>query len=276
MPVASAQVKSAVLLAGLYATGRTSVSEPAVTRDHTERMLRSLGVTVECSAATITLVGGQELRGTSIDVPGDLSSATFPILGALLSANADILVKNVGVNPTRRGVIDILRAMGADIRLENTRNYGDEPVADIRARASRLRGGEVDPGLVSLAIDEFPALFVAAAAADGKTTFAGLAELRVKESDRIGAMADGLRRLGITVEETADGAVVYGGRVTGGQVESYHDHRVAMALAMAGTVADNEVIVRGVDNVATSFPEFRNCVAGIGADVRLVEKEEVR
>jgi 3-phosphoshikimate 1-carboxyvinyltransferase len=275
MPVASAQVKSAVLLAGLYATGETSVSEPAVTRDHTERMFRSLGVTVASRASTVTLAGGQEPRGTVIDVPGDLSSATFPILGTLLSQNADVLVKNVGVNPTRSGVIDILRGMGADIQLENTRRYGDEPVADIRVRASRLRGGAVEPGLVSLAIDEFPALFVAAAAAEGKTTFSGLAELRVKESDRIAAMADGLRRLGITVEETADGATVHGGRFTGGEVDSYHDHRVAMSLAMAGTIADDEVLIRGVDNVATSFPGFHDCVAGIGANVRLAQ-EEVR
>ncbi|MBT8081190.1 MAG: 3-phosphoshikimate 1-carboxyvinyltransferase [Gammaproteobacteria bacterium] len=269
MPVASAQVKSAVLLAGLYATGDTSVSEPAVTRDHTERMLRSLGVSVASSASAVTLVGGQEPRGTVIEVPGDLSSATFPMLATLLSQDADTLVKDVGVNPTRCGVIDIFRGMGADISLENTRRYGDEPVADIRVRASRLRGGVVDPGLVSLAIDEFPALFVAAAAAEGTTHFSGLAELRVKESDRLAAMADGLRRLGIAVEETADGATVEGGRFTGGEVNSYHDHRVAMALAMAGTIADDEVLIRGVDNVATSFPGFRECVAGLGADVRL-------
>lgn len=269
MPVASAQVKSAVLLAGLYATGRTSVRETAVTRDHTERMLRSLGVEVDSSASTVAVVGGQQPRGTALDIPGDLSSATFPILGTLLSQNADILVKNVGVNPTRSGVIDILTAMGADIRLENARRYGDEPVADVRVRASRLRGGAVDPGLVSLAIDEFPALFVAAAAAEGTTTFSGLAELRVKESDRIAAMAAGLRCLGIAVEETADGAIVHGGRFTGGEVDSYHDHRVAMSLAMAGTIADAEVWIRDVDNVATSFPGFCECVAGIGADVRL-------
>ena len=274
MPVASAQVKSAVLLAGLYASGETSVREPAVTRDHTERMLRSLDVVVASDASRVTLAGGQEPRGTVIDVPGDLSSATFLILGTVLSEDADILVKGVGVNPTRSGVIDILKGMGADIRLENTRRYGDEPVADVRVRASRLRGGAVDPGLVSLAIDEFPALFVAAAAAEGRTTFSGLAELRVKESDRIAAMADGRRRLGITVEESADGAVVHGGRFTGGEVDSYHDHRVAMSLAMAGTIADGEVLIRGVDNVATSFPGFRECVAGIGADVRLAQEEE--
>ncbi|MCG8369430.1 MAG: 3-phosphoshikimate 1-carboxyvinyltransferase [Proteobacteria bacterium] len=269
MPVASAQVKSAVLLAGLYADGVTSVTEPAPSRDHTERMLRAMGGTVTLKEGTVTLIGGQSLAGCPIEVPGDLSSATFLILGTLLSQDADILIKNVGVNPTRTGAIGILQGMGADIRLENPRLYGDEPVADLRVRASSLIGGPVDPKLVSLAIDEFPALFVAAAAASGKTTFSGLEELRVKESDRIAAMADGLRRLGIRVEESAGGAIVHGGRFGGGEVESRHDHRVAMSLAMAATVAEDEVTVRDVDNVATSFPGFRECVSGLGADVRV-------
>ena len=273
MPVASAQVKSAVLLAGLYAIGQTTVTEPAVTRDHTERMLRAMGASVRSQAlrqgTKVALAGGQALRGSAIDVPADLSSATFIILGTLLSQDADILIENVGVNPTRTGVIDILLAMGADIRLENPRRHGEEPVADIRVRASRLVGGSVDPALVSLAIDEFPALFVAAAAATGATTFSGLEELRVKESDRIAAMADGLRRLGIRVDETPDGAVVHGGRFGGGEVQSFHDHRVAMALAMAATIAEDIVVIRGVDNVNTSFPDFETCVAGLGADVQV-------
>jgi 3-phosphoshikimate 1-carboxyvinyltransferase len=269
MPVASAQVKSAVLLAGLYAEGTTEVVEPAVTRDHTERMLRAMGVTVVSSGATVSLAGGQQPVGATIDVPADLSSATFIILGTILSQNTEILIENVGVNPTRTGVIDILTGMAADIRLENRRQFGDEPVADIRVRSSRLRGGPVDPSLVSLAIDEFPALFVAAAAADGTTTFSGLEELRVKESDRIAAMADGLRRLGIEVEETPDGATVHGGRFRGGEVQSYHDHRVAMSLAMAATIADDRVTIRDVDNVNTSFPGFCECVNTLGADVQV-------
>ena len=273
MPVASAQVKSAVLLAGLYAAGATTVTEPAVTRDHTERMLRAMGATVRSEAlgrgTRIALEGGQALRACAIDVPADLSSATFIILGTLLSQDADILIENVGVNPTRTGVLDILLGMGADIRLENPRTHGDEPVADIRVRASRLSGGPVDPALVSLAIDEFPALFVAAAAASGTTTFSGLEELRVKESDRIAAMADGLRRLGIRVDETPDGAVVHGGRFGGGEVQSFHDHRVAMSLAMAATIAEDVVVIRDVDNVNTSFPGFDACVAGLGADVQV-------
>ncbi len=271
LPVASAQVKSAILLAGLYASGTTSVTEPAVTRDHTERMLGSMGVTVATSGPRISLEGGQVLRATQVNVPADLSSATFIILGSLLSQDADILIENVGVNPTRTGVIAILQAMAADITLENPRLLGKEPVADIRVRSSRLRGGAVDPALVSLAIDEFPALFVAAAAAKGKTTFSGIGELRVKESDRISAMADGMRRLGIQVDETEDGAVVHGGRFRGGEVESFHDHRVAMSLAMAGTIADGEVIVRDVDNVDTSFPGFEDCMAGLGGEIEVLD-----
>jgi len=274
LPVASAQAKSAILLAGLYADGTTSVTEPAITRDHTERMLRSMGASVASSGATISMAGGQPLRGCQVQVPADLSSATFIILGTLLSQDADILIENVGVNPTRTGVLDILQGMGGDIRLENPRLFGDEPVADIRVRASRLQGGPVDPSLVSLAIDEFPALFVAAAAASGRSTFTGLEELRVKESDRIAAMADGLRRLGIKVDETPDGAVVHGGRFAGGEVASYDDHRVAMALAVAGTIADDAVVVNDVDNVDTSFPGFRDLLVRIGANVELVQEKE--
>ena len=269
MPVASAQVKSAVLLAGLFADGETSVFEPAVTRDHTERMLRSMGAAVSSSSGTVSLVGGQALTGCAIQVPGDLSSATFIILGTLLSQDAEMLIENVGVNPTRTGVLQVLQNMGADIHLENPREFGDEPVADIRVRASALRGIDVDPGVVSLAIDEFPALFVAAAAASGETRFSGLEELRVKESDRIAAMADGLRRLGIEIEETPDGALIQGGRFSGGEVKSFHDHRVAMSLTMAATIADGEVLIRGVDNVNTSFPGFEDCMARLGADVQV-------
>jgi len=267
LPIASAQVKSALLLAGLYAEGRTSVTEPAVTRDHTERMLASMGADLSVENGTVSIVGGQDLRGCTVEVPGDLSSATFIILATLLSQDADILIENVGINPTRTGVIDILKGMGANLALENRRSLGQEPVADLRVRASRLQGGPVDPALVPLAIDEFPALFVAAAAAKGKTSFSGLEELRVKESDRISAMADGLRRLGIQVEETPDGAAVHGGRFTGGEVESYHDHRVAMSLAIAGTIADGEVLVRGVDNVDTSVPGFMDLMNSLGAHI---------
>lgn len=269
LPMASAQVKSAVLLAGIYAEGETSVTEPAVTRDHTERMLRAMGGSVSTQAGRITVSGGQQLRGSQIDVPADLSSAAFIMLAALLAENADILIRNVGINPTRTGVIDILLAMGADIGLENKRSLAEEPVADIRVRSSQLHGGNVDPALVSLAIDEFPVLFVAAAAAKGTTTFSGLEELRVKESDRIAAMASGMRILGIQVDETPDGARIHGGTFEGGEVESFSDHRVAMSLCVAGTVAKSEVVVRDVASVDTSFPGFLESMAEIGANIAL-------
>jgi 3-phosphoshikimate 1-carboxyvinyltransferase len=269
MPVASAQVKSAVLLAGLYAKGTTSVTEPAVTRDHTERMLGSMGVTVISDGGHISLQGGQALRGCDVMVPADLSSAAFVMLAAVLADDADIDIKNVGVNPTRTGVIDILQGMGADISLQNPQLLGQEPVADIRVRSSELRGGVVDPALVSLAIDEFPVLFVAAAAASGTTEFSGIGELRVKESDRIAAMSEGLRVLGIQVDESADGAVVHGGRFGGGTVQSHGDHRIAMSLAIAGSVASAPVVVEDVAAVDTSFPGFCECMAAIGVEIAL-------
>ncbi len=272
LPMASAQVKSAVLLAGLYADGTTRVTEPAVTRDHTERMLGSMGVSVVTNSGTIAITGGQQLRGCVVSVPADLSSAAFVMLAALLAENADIQIKNVGVNPTRTGVINILQSMGADITLENPQLLGEEPVADIRVRSSKLRGGIVDPALVSLAIDEFPILFVAAAAALGKTVFSGIGELRVKESDRISAMADGMRILGISVDETPDGATVHGGRFSGGIVQSCGDHRVAMSLALAGTIASDEVIVDDVAAVDTSFPGFRDVMAAFGAEISVSDE----
>jgi 3-phosphoshikimate 1-carboxyvinyltransferase len=267
MPMASAQVKSAVLLAGLYADGVTSVTEPDVTRDHTERMLGSMGVKVSTENGRISLEGRQTLRGCSVQVPADLSSAAFVMLAAVLAKDADVQILNVGVNPTRTGVIDILQAMGADISLENPKLLGQEPVADIRVRSSELRGGTVDPSLVSLAIDEFPVLFVAAAAATGKTEFSGIGELRVKESDRIAAMSEGLRALGIQIDESADGAVVHGGRFTGGTVQSHGDHRIAMSLAIAGSVAASAVVVEDVAAVDTSFPGFCDCMTSIGLQI---------
>jgi len=267
MPVASAQVKSAVLLAGLYADGVTSVVEPAVTRDHTERMLGAMGVEVQTSGHRISIQGGQELKSRPIRVPGDLSSATFVILAAILSDNAEIVIESVGVNPTRTGVIDILQAMGADISLENPRLLSQEPVADLRVRSSAMQGGVVDPGLVSLAIDEFPALFVAAAAAQGTTRFSGIGELRVKESDRIAAMSAGLRSLGIEVDESDDGAVVHGGQFSGGEVESFGDHRIAMSLAVAASSASKPVVVRDTAAVETSFPGFAALMASLGLDI---------
>jgi 3-phosphoshikimate 1-carboxyvinyltransferase len=273
LPVASAQVKSAVLLAGLYASGTTSVREPATTRDHTERMLRAMGVPVTVAGGAISVAGGRELHGIEIAVPADLSSAAFIILAVALSPGAEVRLEKIGVNPTRTGVIDILRRMGANIELENESVAGEEPVADLVVRASKLHGIDVDPGLVSLAIDEFPVLFVAAAAARGTTRFSGIGELRVKESDRIAAMAEGLKALGIRVDESDDGAVVHGGQLRAGTVQSFGDHRIAMAFAAATGTAEGPVSVQNVKNVATSFPGFDACMRQLGADISIETDE---
>jgi 3-phosphoshikimate 1-carboxyvinyltransferase len=228
-----------------------------------------MGADIAVDGRRVTLQGRKPLQGCPVDIPGDLSSAAFVILAVLLAKDASVLIRNVGVNPTRSGVIDILQAMGGDIELKNARELGNEPVADIRVRSSALRGGSVDPGLVSLAIDEFPLIFVAAAAAGGATRFAGIGELRVKESDRIAAMATGLRALGITVEESDDGAVVHGGQFAGGRVESFGDHRIAMSLAIAGTVAASPVTVCDVATVTTSFPGFADLMTDLGIKIRV-------
>lgn len=271
LPVASAQVKSSILLASLYATGECRITEPETTRDHTERMLAGMGIDIEFGDGDVRLRGSTRLRATDIIVPGDLSSAAFVILATLVARRGETLVRNVGINPTRAGILDILLQMGADIRLENHRMAGHEPVADIRVAASELRGIEVDPGLVSLAIDEFPALFVAAAVASGRTRFSGIGELRVKESDRIGAMVAGLHSLGVRVEESPDGAVVHGGSLQGGTVQSFGDHRVAMSFAVAATVAQGAITVRDVDAVNTSFPGFDDCLRALGIEISITE-----
>lgn len=268
MPVASAQVKSAILLAGLYSSGEVVIHEPVITRDHTERMLGFMGVKVNRGETRIIMRGGQRPMGARIQVPADLSSASFVVLAAIISSDAEVTISDVGVNSTRTGVIQILKAMGADIKLQNVRLFGDEPVADLTARSSSLQGIDVDPALVSLAIDEFPALFIAAACAKGKTRFSGLGELRVKESDRISTMAEGLRALSVAVDETEDGAVVHGGTIYGGKVKSHGDHRVAMSFAVAATVAKWGVLVEDTDAVSTSFPGFVACMQSLGANIQ--------
>ncbi len=266
-PMASAQVKSCVLLAGLHASGRTSVTEPDVTRDHTERMLRGFGVDVQSNGLSCSLNGGQALHATSLTVPGDISSAAFFMVGAAVAPGSDVLLTNVGMNPTRRGVVDILKLMGADIHELNLRESGGEPVADVQVRGSQLNGIEVPENLVSLAIDEFPALFVAAASANGKTVVTGAEELRVKETDRIQVMADGLRILGVDIEDTPDGAIINGGSIQGGTVDSCGDHRTAMSFAMAGLLASGPITILDCDNVATSFPGFASLAAGAGLHI---------
>jgi len=267
MPVASAQVKSSILLAGLYADGEVVLQEPAVTRDHTERMLGTMGAKISVGETQMIMHGGQQLRATDIQVPADLSSAAFVILAAILSSDAEVTITDVGVNPTRTGVIEILKAMGADIAIQNVRLFGEEPVADLTIRSSNLQGVDVDPAKVSLAIDEFPVLFIAAACAQGKTTFSGIGELRVKESDRIAAMAEGLRALSVSVDETEDGAVIHGGKLYGGNVRSHGDHRIAMSFAVAGSVAEWAVHIADTDTVGTSFPGFTECMQSLGIDI---------
>jgi 3-phosphoshikimate 1-carboxyvinyltransferase len=270
LPVASAQVKSALLLAGLYADGVTSVTEPAVTRDHTERMLRSFGAQVRIEGRTVAVSGPARLSATDIRVPGDFSSAAFFIVAGCLAAEGALVLRNVGVNPTRTGLLDILRLMGARISLVDERMSGAEPVADLRIERSPLRGVEVPPGRVPLAIDEFPALFVAAACAQGTTRVSGAAELRVKESDRIVAMARGLQALGVAVEVLADGLVVHGGPIGGGRIDSLGDHRIAMAFAMASLRAREPIEIAGVANVATSFPGFVDLASQAGLAIETV------
>lgn len=267
LPVASAQVKSSLLLAGLYASGETCVSEPATTRDHTERMLQGMGYDLHIDGNTICLSGGGSLRGTPIDVPADISSAAFFLVGASIVPGSDLLLTHVGINPTRTGVIDILKAMGADIELENERIAGGEPVADLRVRTAPLKGIRIPEPLVPFAIDEFPVLFVAAARAEGRTVLTGAEELRVKESDRIQVMADGLQALGVDAQPTADGMVINGGPIHGGEVHSHGDHRIAMAFSMAAMVAQDPVTILDCANVNTSFPGFVPLAAGSGMSI---------
>lgn len=260
MPVASAQVKSALLLAGLFAEGETVIHEPAVTRDHTERMLRAFGYAVSTTGNRIALRGGGRLQATDIQIPADISSATFFLVGAAIARQAEVLLTEVGLNPTRLGVIQILQAMGADITLQNPRQFGDEPVADVLVKGGKpLRGIAIPKDWVPLAIDEFPAIFIAAACADGETRLSGAEELRVKESDRIAVMAEGLATLGVATQVMPDGLIIQGDknrRFQGGTIESHGDHRIAMAFAMASLRAETAIFIRDCAPVATSFPSF--------------------
>lgn len=267
LEVASAQVKSAILLAGLYAGGETAVTEPAVTRDHTERMLRAFGVPVVTEGPRASLRSAPPVA-TAIDVPGDISSAAFFIVAALVAGRAPLAIRNVGINPTRTGILDILRLMGARIDVTERRRAGDEPVADLVVHPGPLAGIEVPASLVPLAIDEFPVLFVAAALAEGETVVTGAAELRVKESDRIAVMAEGLRALGVEAEPRPDGMRIQGGSLRAGAVHSHGDHRIAMSFAVAAARAAGPVRIEDVANVATSFPGFLQVAAAAGLDVR--------
>ena len=271
MPVASAQVKSCLLLAGLYAEGNTCVTEPAPTRDHTERMLQGFGYAVRREGSRVCLGGGGWLEATDLDVPADISSAAFFLVGASIAPGSELLLEHVGINPTRTGVIDILRLMGAKIEVLNSRMVGGEPVADLRVVSRSLKGIQIPEKLVPLAIDEFPVLFVAAACAEGETVLRGAAELRVKESDRIQVMADGLTALGIDARPTPDGIVIRGGRIEGGRVVSHGDHRIAMAFAIAALRAGEAIEIEDCANVNTSFPGFSSLASRLGLQVEVIE-----
>jgi 3-phosphoshikimate 1-carboxyvinyltransferase len=272
MTVASAQVKSAILLAGLYAEGATTVTAPAVCRDHSERMLMSCGVQLEMRGLSSTIHPPRRLESQRVNVPGDFSSAAFFIVAGLLGAGSGgLLIRNVGLNPTRTGLLDILRSMGGDIGVVDERESGAEPVADLVVRASALKGIEVPAALVPLAIDEIPVLFIAAACAQGETVVTGAEELRVKESDRIAAMSAGLKSLGVVHEVLPDGMRIQGrpagAAFGGGEIDSHGDHRVAMCFSVASLRAAKPILIRDVANVATSFPGFVDMARSVGLDV---------
>jgi 3-phosphoshikimate 1-carboxyvinyltransferase len=273
MPVASAQVKSAVLLAALYADGATTVIAPNITRDHSERMLESCGVRLDIDGLRTTLHPPRRLANQRFNVPGDFSSAAFFIVAGLLGASATgLLIQNVGLNPTRTGLLDILRSMGGNIEVLNPRESGAEPVADLLVRASALRGIEMPAALVPLAIDELPVLFIAAACASGETVVTGAEELRVKESDRIAAMSAGLKSLGVAHSVLPDGMRIEGcgegPAFSGGEIDSFGDHRIAMSFTIASLRAAKSILIRDVANVATSFPGFVGLARSVGLDVR--------
>ena len=268
MPVASAQVKSAFLLAALCAEGVSRVKEPTQTRDHTERMLRGFGHSISQQGDWIRVIGGMELGGAKLVVPGDLSSAAFFIVGAAIATESEIILKNVGVNPTRTGVIEILQQMGARIDCLNKKSVCGEPTADLVVSSSPLRGVKIEMHQVARAIDEFPILSIAAACARGKTTLHGAEELRVKESDRIRSIVSGLSELGISVEERPDGYAVTGGEILPGEVNSLSDHRIAMAFAIAGLVVSGSICIHDTANVRTSFPEFVELASSMGMPIQ--------
>jgi len=273
MPIASAQIKSCLLLAGLYATGDTRIFEPAPCRDHTERMLQGFGysVSVDAKEGASAVVGGADLQATEIDVPADISSAAFFLVAAAITPGSDLTLQHVGVNPTRIGIINLLRDMGANIERSNERLVGGEPVADLRVRYKPLKGIVISEAQIPLAIDEFPVLFIAAACAEGDTLLHGAEELRVKESDRLDAMAQGLEKLGVTVETFDDGIKITGGPMGGATVDSFGDHRIAMAFTVAGLRAESPIDIANCANVATSFPNFVELATIVGMRVSAIK-----
>jgi 3-phosphoshikimate 1-carboxyvinyltransferase len=268
MEVVSAQVKSAILLAGLYSEEAVRVEETAITRDHSERMLKGFGCDITSTNLQIQLAAGsKQLHAQDIDIPADISSAAFFIVAACISEGSDLLLQHVGINPTRTGILDILKLMGANIELSNQQEVGGEPVADIRVRHVPLKGIDIPEKFVSLAIDEFPAIFIAAATATGITRLTNAEELRVKETDRIATMAEGLSILGIQNTVKDDGIEIVGGSIGGGEINSYGDHRIAMSFSIASLKASNDIVIKDCANVATSFPNFVALTNSVGLQI---------
>ncbi len=272
MPVASAQIKSGLLLAALNANGRTCIHEPHATRDHTERMLKQFSYQVECAGKTISVIGGNALKAVDITVPADISSAAFFIVGASIASGSDIIIKNIGINPRRDAVLHILKAMGARITLLNKKVLSGEPVSDIQVKSSKLHGIDIPEILVPGAIDEFPAIMIAAANAKGRTRFTGVGELRIKESDRLSAMSEGLQTLGINTDETLDGITIIGGKMKGGEINSFTDHRIAMAFVISGLTSCEPIKIKNCSNIETSFPDFFGVARSVGIDLVIEEQ----
>ncbi len=267
-PQASAQVKSAILLAGLYASGETTVTEKAPTRDHTERMLEYFGANVKKENLSVSVEGGPSLKAKEINVPGDISSASYLLAAGLIVPNSEVLIRNVGMNPGRTGIIDVFHRMGADLDVHNERIISNEPVADIKVRKSKLRGIELSGSIIPRIIDEIPIIAVVATQAEGRTVIKGATELRVKESDRITTMTTALKRMGAKIKDLPDGFIIDGRvELKGAKCTSFKDHRVAMAVSIAGLVAQGETIVEDIDCVGTSFPDFAETLAKLSSQV---------
>ena len=267
LPVASAQVKSSIMFASLFSRGKTIITEPVRTRDHTENIFKLFGLVIKVENNQIILPGAQELKPTIVDVPGDISSASFFIVGALICNQGVLEIKNVGLNETRIGIIKILVEMGGQIEIKNLQNNNGELVGDLEVKKSVLRGIDVDPQLIPYAIDEFPIISIAAACANGDTRITGAEELRYKESDRIATVASGLRNLGIKVVEYEDGLTISGGEMGGGTVDAENDHRIAMSFTIAGIVASNKIKILNASEITTSFPNFLELAQKVGVDV---------
>ena len=269
LPIPSAQVKSAILLAGMNAKGQTTVVQQLPSRDHTERMLQYFGAPLTIKDNVICLQGKRPIKGQEIRIPGDISSAAFIMVAAVLVPGSQVLIKDVGINPTRTGIIDVLRMMGAEIEVLDQRSWNGEPVADLMIRSGQLKGTEIKNPLLPRVLDEIPVLAVAAAAAEGETVISDAAELRVKETDRLKAIASELRKMKIEIKEKHDGLIIRGGQLRAARVKSWGDHRMAMALAVAGLIADGETVIEDADCIDISFPDFPDVMKALGAGIRL-------